>query len=164
MRTRRDVIRLAGAGALSAFLPSAPAPAVAAASSPLGLSIVGTVDVARALAENSLVDSVRWFDNNAAGGSRFLGTDHLVSAVGPGMGVTWITHSLEVETFVEILDMRGPAIQVTDAAARSEYQGAVTYWEGKVSAGAKGVYTYDLVLNVNGREMILSAGQALVVS
>lgn len=164
METRRGFLHLAGLGAASAFLmPSlsfAGAPELAAR----GVSIVGLVDVTRALASGSLAGNLYWFDNNTAGGSRFLGTDHLVSAVAPGAGVIWAVEAIEVETFVEILDMTGPGARLTAAVERSEYDGALRYWEGKVAADAKGDYAYDFSLNLHGRAMAIPAALTLTVA
>lgn len=164
METRRGFLQKAGIGAAGALLFPGIRPAIAQTVAVRDVSIVGVVNASQALADDALTGNIFWFDNNAAGGSRFLGTDHLVTAIAPGAGVTWIVDALEVETFAEIKNMTGAGARLTGAAERSDYDGAVTYWEGRVAADAKGEYTYDLSLTIHGRAMAIPAALTLVVA
>ena len=137
---------------------------VGAGKTPRAVSIVGLVNAARALANGTLRGSIYWVDNNAAAGSRFLGTDHLISVIEAGAVVTWTIEPMEVETYVEILDMKGPAVHLTGATEQSLYDGAFKYWKGQVASSAKGEYAYSFSLNVGGREMVLPANLTLDVT
>lgn len=159
METRRDFLRLSALAALAAL----GTPGSVHAATGRNASIVGIVDVARALAEDSLVGSLTLFDNNARFGSRGLGTSRLASVVEAGSPVLWISNALEVETFADILDISGPAARLTGARCVSEYDGALTYWTGNVPADARGEHAYDLVININGRPMTLAGALTLSV-
>jgi hypothetical protein len=164
METRRTVLQLAALGAASAFIRPAwagtAAPAVAAGRS---ISVAGLIDVARALAEGSLASSLFWYDNNLDGGSRFQGTPRLVSAVPAGAEITWIVDGLEVETYTDIVSLRGPAARLTKASRQSQYDGAVRYWAGRVPEGIKGEFAYEIALNINGKAMAAPFALALAV-
>lgn len=164
MELRKDFTRLGAYGVTDTLELLALSKTVHTATTPKPVSIVGMVNATRALADGTLLGNICWVDNNAAGGSRFLGTDHLVSAIEAGASVTWLAEPLEVETFVEILEITGPAVELTSAAEKSFYDGAWKYWEGQVPSSAKGEYTYSLSLNICGRAMVLPTNLTLSVT
>lgn len=66
------------------------------------ITIVSVVDVAAALADDTLSGSIYLVDNNEAGGSTGEGTEALSTRVKRGDIVVWISTSLESEAHVAI--------------------------------------------------------------
>jgi len=165
LESRRDFLKLAALGTVGSLsLPEfSNANAATSSATPKTVSVIGVVNVSQALADNSLINNVYWMDNNGSGGSQYIGTDHLNSAIAQGAAITWIVSGLEVESVVNIADITGPAANVSGATFNSLYNGALNYWVGQINAPASGSYSYNIVLKVENRLMIAPSPLALKV-
>lgn len=128
-------------------------PSGAGSSVTRNVTIIGAVDVAQALADNSLENNLYWFDNNQAVGSQNQGTGDLTTAIRRGDSIHWIVSGLEVETSADIASFSGSVLQIARPVKLPVGPG-MTFWEGKVSDAAETKsYDYRVTLNLEGREL-----------
>lgn len=118
-------------------------------------TIMGGVDVAQALADESLVNNQYWFDTNAAGGSTGMGTGTLKTVLNRGDSVIWVVSGFEVETFVDMTGISIPAqILVANSLQGTSYGYGYTVWSAQIAAdAASGEYTYQVTLNLENKPM-----------
>ena len=160
---RRDFLKLAAVGALgSLFLPGCSNSDAAPIASPRTVSIIGIIDIAQALADNSLENNLYWLDNNSSFGSQFQGTDHLKTAIRRGDTVQWFVSGLQVETVVDIANISGPAAEIANPVSTQIMPG-MSFWIGKISPSASGLLQYSVALQVENRLMTMSSLLALDV-
>jgi len=160
LTNRRDFLKMAAAGAVGSMALSGCSSSQAEAVSTRTVTIIGVLDIAQALADNSLVDNLYWFDSNARKGSLYQGTDHLRTVISPGDLVLWVVSGLQVETLADIARITGPAASIANAAS-SPIAPGVNFWSGKIGLDASGVYEYDIALQVEGR--LMTASKPLVL-
>jgi hypothetical protein len=163
MSERRDFLKMAAAGAAGALLlPGCSESNSEPAAVPRTTSIIGLVDVAQALADNSLDNNLFWVDNNTSLGSLYQGTSHLRTAIRKGELVQWVVSSLQVETEVNIARIGGAAAQIANPVPTPVALG-ITFWIGRIAANAGGIYQYDMALKVESRVLTLSTPLTLDV-
>lgn len=163
MSERREFLKMAAAGAAGALLLQGCSESNSeSAAAPRTTSIIGLVDVAQALADNSLDNNLYWTDNNTSLGSLHQGSSHLQTAIRRGELVQWVVSSLQVETEVNIARISGAAAQIANPVPTTIALGIV-FWIGRVAANAGGIYQYDVALKVESRVLTLSAPLTLEV-
>lgn len=103
------------------------------------ITVMIVVNVAKALAHDTLEGHIYLYDNNRKSGSMHEGTDHLISAVDFGhaawgehpVTLRWNIMALEPEAFVELSRVEMDEEYVH--AYQRRYKGSdVTYWCGDV--------------------------------
>jgi hypothetical protein len=159
---RRDFLRLAAVGAIASLALPGCSDSSAEDSSPRIITIFGIIDIAQALADNSLNNNIYWLDNNKAAGSQFHGTDHLRTAINKGNLVQWFVYGLQVETSADIASISGPAVAIANPALTPIAPG-FTFWRGQIAPSANGDYQYAISLNVEGRLMTATSPLTLDV-
>lgn len=160
---RRDFLKMAAAGALgSLLLPGCSNSDAAPIPSPRSVSVIGIIDIAQALADNSLENNIYWLDNNSSVGSQFQGTNHLKTALKRGDFIQWVVSGLQVETVVDIANLSGPAAEMATPVLTQIMPG-VSFWTGKIPPTASGLFQYTVALQVENRLMTMSSLLALDV-
>ena len=162
LAARREFLKMTALTAIGTqLLPgcsvsNAEAGAAVPAAAPRSVSIIGAIDIAQALADNSLDNNLYWFDNNSAAGSLYQGTGHLLTSLGKGDSVQWFISGLQVETVADIASISGPGATIANALATTLAPG-FSFWSGKISDLASGSYPYSIVLKVENRLMTASS-------
>lgn len=161
---RREFLKVAALSALGSLaLPGCTnSSAAETPAAPRTVTILGMLDVAQALADNSLENNLYWLDNNKAAGSLYQGTGHLRTAIRKGDVVQWVVSGLEVETVADIVGITGAAAAVANPVATPIAPG-FSLWLGQIAATGSGIYSYDVALKVESRTMTASAQLALDV-
>jgi hypothetical protein len=160
---RRHFLKVAAAGALTTLpLTGCSDSNAEAQPSTKVITIIGIVDVAQALADNSLTNNIYWFDNNTVEGSLYQGTDHLSTAIKNGNRVQWVLSGLQVETTADIESIYGSVVNIANPVSLPIAPG-ISFWSGQIVAGASGLYQYGVTLKVESRSMVLSSVLALNV-
>lgn len=113
------------------------------------ITIMAMVDVASALADRSLAENLYFVDNQRAGGSTHEGTEVLRTRVRKGDELVWMTHSLQVETFVEMSSLAlcrdHDAIEISKQYFRDT---DIVIWVGKVKKHLEHPIPYKAVFQL----------------
>lgn len=169
LATRRDFLKIAALGAIGSLsLPGCSSssaessvPSAVAITPARTVYIIAVVDVAQALADESLQNNVYIVDNNKAAGSQSQGTARLETAVNKGDNIVWLVSGLEVETVVDIASITGPAATIANATI---IPGALaSYFVGQIAPTASGSYQYNVALMVENRLMTIPSSLTLDV-
>lgn len=159
---RRALLKLAAVSALGSLsLPGCSSSSADAAPTKT-ITILGIVDVAQALADNSLDNNIYWMDNNASAGSQYLGTGHLKTAISRGSAVQWIVSGLQVETVADIAEISGSAVAIANPVLTTLALG-FSFWTGQIANSASGLHTYAIKLKVENRLMNMSSPLSLEI-
>ena len=121
------------------------------------ITITVAVDVAGALAAETLTDNLYLFDDNRANGSTDLGTGVLKTRVEEGDRLLWLPLPFEPEVFASIHD-----IEIEERYCepqRRTYPGShVVYWEGVVKQDLE-IAPYRLTIALGDPPGLLSAAE-----
>jgi hypothetical protein len=158
---RREFVKTAALGAIGSLMLPGCLPARESAT-PRVITVFGIVDIAQALADDTLTGNLYFLDNNKDLGSQFLGTDHLRTALRPGDLIQWLVYGLQVETVADIVSIAGPAAVIANPTSIAVAPG-IAIWVGKIAPTANGIYQYSVVLSVEHRTMGLSSPLSLEV-
>lgn len=155
LETRREFLKIATLSAAGSIaLPGCSSGSAETLPPTKTITIIGAIDIAQALADNSLKNNLYWVDNNASQGSKNLGTGSLATSITRNSRVLWVVSGLEVESSAEIASITGPAGIMANPVPTLILPG-VSFWIGQIPFSAIGTYDYYVTLNVENRLMTI---------
>jgi hypothetical protein len=130
------------------------------------IAIVSVVDVAAALAADTLTGSIYLMDNNKANGSTDEGSEILKTKVRKGDQLVWVCVPLECEAHVSItaVDIDEKYREYCDPT-QATYPGTnVVYWLGEIRKDLEVTIPYNLKFQLGSRkgDMAMTAFPSLI--
>ncbi len=123
------------------------------------ISIRAIVDVVAVLSNNFLEENGHLMDTNKLNGSRNEGTFLLETAVKKGDELIWSAYGLEVESYVEISDIKVNKNFLKEPV-KEFYEGTnISYWKSTVIKAPKNTVSYSIDFYVGNKKTIFSTNE-----